>query len=532
MPASRYEQHSLTWTDLFALVRKYTWVVLAVCLAFTVGAWVVLQVFYTDEYETQTYILVKIGRENAQIPASVQNGSILTQGVRIQDINSEVQMLSSIKLTEAVVDQFGPDAFKSVLNEPEGIWGYPKYYLKKTARYVKNLYKEFLIAANIKKRLTPREDAVEALAYGTKVEPVKESDVLTLKVRLPSAKLAVDCANALLAQYMVSRTQVRRTAAGTDFFDTELKTLKDKLAQLRDERAEVRRKWELSSPAEQRSNLLRELAEIRDKLDTSSAEITRLNRQREIVSQNVNSSPAMLTKEQVTAQNPSIQSIKERLTSLELERAKMAERYAPQSEVLTKADAEIASLRMLLTQEAATVVATVTTQANPLKQELDKDLENHEVQLAGLESERNQLSEPVSRIRSELSRLDQGSDEFETVERDYQIAEQFYLADVKKLEDAKLNDQLDRRRVENVSIIAPPDDPIEPVYPPKPFIMAIAPAVGLLLGIAYAALLESMEDRIRTGADLEAIQGINYLGTFTLEGEALAFAGADRYQHG
>ena len=82
------------------------------------------------------------------------------------------------------------------------------------------------------------------------------------------------------------------------------------------------------------------------------------------------------------------------------------------------------------------------------------------------------------------------------------------------------------------SDLAPPGDPIEPVYPPKPFIMAIAPAVGLLLGIAYAALLESMEDRIRTGTDLEAIQGINYLGTYTLEGEALAFAGADRYQHG
>jgi capsular polysaccharide biosynthesis protein len=97
------------------------------------------------------------------------------------------------------------------------------------------------------------------------------------------------------------------------------------------------------------------------------------------------------------------------------------------------------------------------------------------------------------------------------------------------MEEAKLNDELDQRRIANVSIIAPPDQPIEPVYPPKPFIMGIALPVGLLLGIALSALLESMEDRILSAKDLESLDGLEFMGTFDLPVEdAGVHAGAER----
>src|SRR6266850_3882741 len=166
------------------------------------GAWGTLQVFFTDLYETQASLLVKVGRENVEVPVTVQKGQVFSQGVRIADINSEVQMLSSPAIVEAVVDHFGPATFRNVLKEPTSIWGYPKYYLKRTAREVKALYKEFLIAVNLKKRLEERDEIVLAVADGVKVEPVKDSDVLILKMRLPSGELAVDVANQILKEYM------------------------------------------------------------------------------------------------------------------------------------------------------------------------------------------------------------------------------------------------------------------------------------------------------------------------------------------
>jgi polysaccharide biosynthesis protein PslE len=516
----RFEQHSLSWADLFALMKKYRWVILTVFVAVTIGAWTTLQVFFTDEYETKANILVKIGRENAEIPSSIQNGNVMTTGVRLQDVNSEVQMLSSRAQIEAVVDQFGPAAFKSVLKQPDSVWGYPKYYLKMTARFVKGQYKEFLIAVNIKKRLTLREEAVLVLENGIKVEPIKESDVLTLKLRLPSATLAVDCANSLLQHYLTTRSNIRRTAAGSEFFDATLKQDEAKLGELRDDRDRVRSKYGISSAVEQRTNLLKEYASLREKIDNTDATIRRLERQREAVAVAANKGDDLLQKEQVTAQNPSIQSIKERLTTLELERAKISGRYSLDSEVIAKADKEIAALRQLLEKESPTILSRVTSEANPLKRDMAKDLENHDVQLAGLRSERAQLEIPLHRIEAELAQLNVGGDAFEAAEREYRLAEQFYMLHVRKMEEAKLTDALDQRRIANVSIIAPPDQPIEPAYPPKPFVMAIALPVGLLLGIALSALLESMEDRILSSKDLESIEGLEFMGTFDLPAEA------------
>jgi capsular polysaccharide biosynthesis protein len=50
--------------------------------------------------------------------------------------------------------------------------------------------------------------------------------------------------------------------------------------------------------------------------------------------------------------------------------------------------------------------------------------------------------------------------------------------------------------------------------------MGIALPVGLLLGIALSALLESMEDRILSSKDLESIEGLEFMGTFDLPVEA------------
>lgn len=515
----RFEQHSLSWADLFALVAKYRWVILTVFVAVTIGAWATLQVFFTDEFETKSNILVKIGRENAETPSSIQNGNLMTTGVRLQDINSEVQMLSSRALIENVVDQFGPDLFKSVLKQPDSIWGYPKFYLKTTARFVKRQYKEFLIAVSIKKRLTPREEAILVLQNGLKVEPIKESDVLTMKLRLPSARLAMECANALLQRYLTTRSNIRRTAAGADFFDAELNKDEAHLGTLRGDRERVRTKYGISSAVEQRTNLLKQYAALRERIDNTDASLQRVEHQREAVAVAASRGDDLLKKEQITAQNPSIQSIKERLTTLELERVRLAGRYSSDSEVLANSDKEITALRHLLSNESPTIISTVTSEANPLKRELHKDLENHDVELAGLRSERAQLEIPLRRIREELASLNVGGDAFETAEREYRLAEGFYVLHVRKMQEAKLNDELDQRRVANVSIIAPPDEPIEPIYPPKPFVMGIALPVGLLLGIAVSALLESMEDRILSEKDLDSIDGLEFMGTFNLPEE-------------
>ncbi|MBC7925983.1 MAG: hypothetical protein H7039_10040, partial [Bryobacteraceae bacterium] len=273
------EQHSVSRSWLAALIQKYWLLVLVVMLSGTFGMYVVLQVFFTDIYESNTRLLVKVGRENVETPSTVRNGQVFSQGVRSADINSEVQIMSSTVLYEKVVARLGSDRFKSVLPGPVSWVDYPKYIAKRIAREAKQAYREVLFALNLEKRVTPEQDAVLRLVDGIKVEPVKDSDILILKVRTPSPVLCLDVAETLLAIYMEQRTAIRRTSGGSKFFEVKLQEANSRMGALQGLRANIRNRWCVSAPEEQRNSYLRQAAVLETEIGQNEGELVRLRSQ-------------------------------------------------------------------------------------------------------------------------------------------------------------------------------------------------------------------------------------------------------------
>ena len=513
MPNRNPEEHGITKLRIRQLVERYWLVVLTVFVAGTFAMYLILPIFFTDLYESTTQLLVRVGRENAETPPTVQRGEVISQGVRAEDINSEVQILSSRVLVETVVDRLGPDAFKSVLVKPDSWIGYPKYYLKMVMRQLKTDYREFLIAVGLEKRLTPREDAIVRVQNGIKVEPVRDSDVLTLKVRTPSAQLSVDVSNVLLEDYMRRRIAIRRGSAGADFFSRGLAEAKARLEKATQTRADVRARYDLTDPSEQRSLDLKELSALDSEIVENQAEIAKLSGQHQVLETEVGKMPDVVTKERVESRNPALLTIKDRISTLEVDRAKSASHYQPGSEVLKKIDEELAALNNDLTHEASTVESSVSSEPNPTKREFHSNGEVQSMQLEGLRNRSLALQAPAARLEQKLQELEKGSDELESAEREYRLAEQDYLTFSKRHSEALMSEEFDSQRIANVSIATPPDTPISPVYPRKMFLMEIGMAVALLLGLALAALLEATEDRILDERGLLTLEGVAYLGT-------------------
>jgi polysaccharide biosynthesis protein PslE len=509
-----YETHTVSWDDVRAAIAKYGRLVLVVTLSGILGTYIALQVLFTTQYESKATLLVKVGRENTELPAAVLNGQILNQGVRIADINSEVQMLSSRVLAERIVDEVGADKFKFEPKKPESIFGYPKYWVKKLGRWGKSVYKEFLILANIKKRLSPREEAILGVADAVTAEPVKESDVLVLKVRLPDAALAQDVANRILVKYLEERARVRSLSAGAQLFDAQVEENRRRLRKLLDQRSELREQWNLSAADQQRGLLLQELSSIRQQTVQNEAEITQLQQQQAMMKSQLSSLPEMVRTEQIEARNPALQSIKDRLTSLQVERAKLASRYQPDSQTMKRIDEEIRDLQANLDKETLTVASSTTSAINPVVRDFKASIEQNQVRIAGLTSRNQDLNTSAARIQSELDKVNRGSDAYESVEREYRIAEQTYLETSKKREDSHISAELDSGRLPNVAIMTWPEMPIEPVYPRQLFTLAFAIPVSLLLGIAVAALFETMDDRINDGRSVEGMGGVEFLGSW------------------
>jgi hypothetical protein len=109
----------------------------------------------------------------------------------------------------------------------------------------------------------------------------------------------------------------------------------------------------------------------------------------------------------------------------------------------------------------------------------------------------------------------------EVLDRNYRMAEQDYITYHTKLEEARISEDLDARRVANVALIAQPNTPIEPVYPRKLFIMLLSIPMALLLAVSLGAFLECLDDRVRSRHDLAGVEELAYLGTFRFELEAV-----------
>jgi uncharacterized protein involved in exopolysaccharide biosynthesis len=222
--------------------------------------------------------------------------------------------------------------------------------------------------------------------------------------------------------------------------------------------------------------------------------------------------PDLVTKEKMDSNNPAILSIKDRVTALRVERAKTASRYQPGSETMRRIDQEIVALEASLQPEAITILNSVTSESNPTKREFLTSSELQQVQMAGLRDRNRSLNVPAAQLVERLRNLEEGMDVLQMAERDYRLAEQEYLAYAKRLDEARMSEELDARRVANVSIAGPPETPIKPVYPRRLFLMGIAIAVSLLLGIALAAFMETTEDRILDERTVLGLENITYLG--------------------
>jgi uncharacterized protein involved in exopolysaccharide biosynthesis len=513
----RFEHGSDAWNQFLPTLWKHKLIIVLVFIFTVLSAYATLELALNDRYDSVAKLLVKVGRENSEAPPTVQNPAFFTSGVRQEDINSEVQMLTSQNIVERVVDKLGPEAFKFEPPPPKTLFQTVKYYVKKTGKWVKGQYKELLYATNLKKRLTDREGAIVAVSESLNVDREKDSDVISLKVGLPVPELAVSVANTLLDFYLDDHIRARRAENAKEFLDTEVAKQRAKLSQTDDLRDKLRSDWGISSVEDQRKFLLERLNEANREIDRNESERSEYLSQQQVIRAAISDMPDQLLSSEITNPNPVAEALRQRLSTLRVDRARLASRYTPSAEIVQKSDEEIASVEALLKKEEESQIGSKTSAINPTKQKFVESLHEVEAKIAGTQVAAANYRRVADSIHEQLDKLQTGEEQLEKVDRDRRIAEQTYLAFLKRSQDAGVSQELDLRRVSNVAVLAPPSLPIEIAYPPKVMVMGIALGVGLLLGMGMALLVEYMRQSVVSAEDLRAVEGIPFLGTFRLE---------------
>ena len=167
--------------------------------------------------------------------------------------------------------------------------------------------------------------------------------------------------------------------------------------------------------------------------------------------------------------------MRNQVNSLELKEQQLLQKYTESSRLVQEQRKEIE-----------------LTKAQLRKQEL----EARKVQLAGIESELNPLLVKVASLKRQLAEvegqtraIDQRQEQFRELTRDVASNESNYQVYLKKSEEARISEDLDRRKMTNVQVIERASVPLMPMPVDKKKIYGIGffLAVAFPLGLAFVS---------------------------------------------
>jgi uncharacterized protein involved in exopolysaccharide biosynthesis len=492
---------------------KRHWGVIASVFACTVlGAYAAISLT-TEQYEVRSALLVKLGRENLDAPPTARN-TVLSTGLRREELGSEAQMLRSPDLLAQVVDDIGAEAFRVVRVPPPDLLGKLKFYAKAGLRWAKARYQDALIALDLKKRLGERDAAIALLLEQLSSEPQKDTDVVALSMRLADPQLAVRVQETLIERYLTHRVQVRQNGGAREFFEREVAELRDTLRAAEHRVNEWKHSEHLTVPGEQKALLLRQIQERAAARDQARSRAQMLVRQQSAAQALMTTLPERLAVSQVETRAAALDQVRARLTELETQRAHLLTSYKEGAAPVQALETEIAALRELMAGYSRPEVGSVTTQLNPLRQQLQQTINQDMVTQEGVTADIVAQGQQVTELQASLRRLEAADARLIELERDRVIAEQNYLGAVKRLTEAEVSSELDLSRISNVSVAMRPSASLQPVYPRKLLIMLVALPLGLMLGLGLAIALEWTSDTLHDAEDVEAALDLACLGTF------------------
>ncbi|MGB9868284.1 MAG: GumC family protein [Bacillota bacterium] len=219
-----------------------------------------------------------------------------------------------------------------------------------------------------------------------------------------------------------------------------------------------------------------------------------------------------------TATNNTLELLQRRVQSLNDEIARQRSQLLRAQVERGLLDAGFARLR----EELSRTPPTLEGNPNPAYEELQKTLLQKEVALTEKEAEIKLISGFIDQLNKDLevaqSELAAKQDEYRAVEKEVSELENTLSLIKQKRIQTQMATSVNMGET-NISLVSPALVPAKPVKPRKALNMAVAGVLGLMVSVMLAFVLEYMDDTIKTADDVSRVLGLPTLGSIPVFGK-------------
>ncbi|MEN6464589.1 MAG: Wzz/FepE/Etk N-terminal domain-containing protein [Syntrophaceae bacterium] len=419
--------------DLFGIIFKHKKKIIFIFLAVS-SITAIVTLLLPPTYEAKSNVLIKVGREHIY---RAETGDLRPSIFFTPDgaVSSEIQIMTSRDLISRVVTAIGPE----------------------------KMYGHFLSASLLGG--TPMESAVSQFEKDLKVEQKPRADVISVIFSHSDPKIAAQSVNLLIDYFRDQHLKVFRGPV-TAFLEQQVAFHEKRLRESEQQIEDYKQKNRIFALEEQRATLLRQ----RTDLDTSM-----LMAQNEIKQiQLSGSGPAGMGRS--PEQQASIDAAKARLLELQLKEEEILRKYNEDTQI-------VAGIR----QEVKVVKDFITEQEkfgdNLEKSRTRAAIKSQEAKIANIATQ-------ITALDAAIRDINLREREWQNLKRDFAMNETNYQTSMRKLEEARISDEMDAKKMANISVLQTATVPSKPVRPDVGKNIMLGMLFGAVAGFGLAFVSE------------------------------------------
>lgn len=444
----------------------------------------------TFTYEATSKILIKLGKEDLYLPTVSTSGPIINQN-REEQVNSEIEILTSRYLAEKVVKSLGPTSLYKNIEDSDGIFG---------------------SGANASQ--APFDKAVEKFRKDLTVEGVKKSNVIEARLKNSDPEMAAGALNTFVNLFLDRHLEVHNTMKSNTFLREQTKILREKSLQSEAGLTAFKKEHNVRSLEEERSILLQKEADLRESLNDTLSRIAETENRVVQLRQQLAATPRNIPQGEETAHSPYVlNTLQGRLVELELKEKELLGKYTEQSRLVKNVRDEIQIVRNKLAEQDVKRYDKTSSGPNPTHRNLQEALFTNQAELKALSAKKNIEQSQFADYGKKLEELNRIEAELADHKEQVELNQKNYHLYLTKYEETRISDAMDAEKIVNVIQIEPAMPPHKPVSPKVLLNLALGLFLGAFGGLGLAFFMEYLDDSIQKPEDAEKAMNLPVLAS-------------------
>jgi tyrosine-protein kinase Etk/Wzc len=501
-------ERQVSFNDYLRIFYRGRWVIITTFMV-VMAATVYITFTTMPEYEAAAKIMIE---ETGMEQTIFEIGSFMKKETMV---NNQVEILKSRTLAETVIKrlQASEMAYQlALLNPPDdenaGLFA-------DAGRWLRDLVG---LSSDTAGQRT-LEDIVEDLQNRISITPIRDTDMIEIRVTGPSSEEAAFITNTLSTAYseknrLESQQEIRQVK---NFLDDQLKLVQQQLIDSEESLKKFKEIEKVVALPHETEELIKKLAEFEGLYNEALTEYNSNHERLKYINEQLNLSKKNFDLENISA-TPYFEGLKKQIADLQGKRALYIANlinegvYREDDQQIRKYDEQIGLLNNQMKEEIVKlakidVLDPVALSSNLVARKIDI-----EANLQALQPKVDALKKIVDDYSKQLESLPEKSLKLARLERTAAADEKIYLMMQEKYQESRITEV---GQLGQVRIIDPARPPKEPVKPRKKLNLLLGFIVGLGLGIGLTFLLEYMDNSVRTIEDVERM-GVPVLGSIPM----------------